>query len=308
MTAAIAQGLLSTEATNGLTNLLPESNGQMGQVASWADQVARSKFPWSPVSKSIQHEGTGVNKSHNFQSAVSFLFSPLTLSRRRYLTFSLYSHCTLSTLLIGCVTMIASVIVRMSVAIQVFVSIKRFKIFRLNWSRMMHHYRSMWQSSLSFTSSVISINHSTSVSHPILAATPSLAHLRENLAASFMVFGQYNSTQIDTKSLKYPPMEQPLLTRSLLFLCLPRFPRDYNIIEKRQSSDFDNNNATYLHYFMNRLSTGDWNTQIPAWQSCPSDDPSPINACSQTWAKESIELACSHAYVDQNGKNYQPGQ
>lgn len=55
MTAAIAQNYLSTAATNGVTNLLPESNGDMGTVASWADQVGRDEFTWSPVRRTKPH-------------------------------------------------------------------------------------------------------------------------------------------------------------------------------------------------------------------------------------------------------------
>lgn len=46
--AAVAQGFLSPSATQGIANLLPESNGDMSQVASWADSVARNMYPWSP--------------------------------------------------------------------------------------------------------------------------------------------------------------------------------------------------------------------------------------------------------------------
>lgn len=48
MTAMIAQSYLTANATVGVSNLLPESNGDMGTVASWADQVGRDEFAWSP--------------------------------------------------------------------------------------------------------------------------------------------------------------------------------------------------------------------------------------------------------------------
>jgi len=47
MTAAIAQGFLTQQALNGVTNLLPETNGDMGLVASWADAVGRDAYKWS---------------------------------------------------------------------------------------------------------------------------------------------------------------------------------------------------------------------------------------------------------------------
>jgi hypothetical protein len=48
MTAAIAQGYLSPAAQNGCNNLLPSVDGDIGLVASWADEVARDEYPWSP--------------------------------------------------------------------------------------------------------------------------------------------------------------------------------------------------------------------------------------------------------------------
>src|SRR4051794_38884174 len=60
-------------------------------------------------------------------------------------------------------------------------------------------------------------------------------------------------------------------------------------------------NSTYLQYYMNRLQAGDWAAKVQQWSSCPSTEPSPYGACSQTWAGESVVLACSTAETDQNG-------
>jgi len=46
LVAAIAQTLLNDSATAAVLNLLPESNGNMAAVASWADQM-RHTYPWS---------------------------------------------------------------------------------------------------------------------------------------------------------------------------------------------------------------------------------------------------------------------
>lgn len=58
---------------------------------------------------------------------------------------------------------------------------------------------------------------------------------------------------------------------------------------------------------MNRIQSGDWASQVSQWRSCPATDSPPASACSQTWAGESIEYACSTAYVDQNGDKIQNG-
>lgn len=46
LVAAIAQNFLNTSATAAVTQLLPESNGDMAAVASWADRV-RKNYTWS---------------------------------------------------------------------------------------------------------------------------------------------------------------------------------------------------------------------------------------------------------------------
>lgn len=58
---------------------------------------------------------------------------------------------------------------------------------------------------------------------------------------------------------------------------------------------------------MNRIQTGDWSSQVSQWRSCPASDSAPASACSQTWAQESVQFACSTAYVDQNGDKIQNG-
>jgi len=46
LVASIAQALLNTSATSAVMNLLPDVNGSMAAVASWADQI-RNTYPWS---------------------------------------------------------------------------------------------------------------------------------------------------------------------------------------------------------------------------------------------------------------------
>lgn len=46
-TAAIAEGYLSSNSTAGCANLLPEVDGDISLVASWADDWARDHYPWS---------------------------------------------------------------------------------------------------------------------------------------------------------------------------------------------------------------------------------------------------------------------
>jgi len=46
LVASVAQALLNTTTTAAVTNLLPDVNGSMAAVASWADQI-RKTYPWS---------------------------------------------------------------------------------------------------------------------------------------------------------------------------------------------------------------------------------------------------------------------
>lgn len=82
---------------------------------------------------------------------------------------------------------------------------------------------------------------------------------------------------------------------------------DEDMIEKRINDDYQGDNSTYLQYFMNRIQSGDWKNQVSEWQACPSSEPSNINACSISWAQQSVGLACSTAYVDQDGNKIQDG-
>jgi len=47
MSAQIAYGRLTKAALNGCANLLPDVNGEIALIASWADDVARDLYPWS---------------------------------------------------------------------------------------------------------------------------------------------------------------------------------------------------------------------------------------------------------------------
>jgi len=46
LVASVAQALLSPNASQSVINLLPDVNGSMAAVASWADQI-RKTYPWS---------------------------------------------------------------------------------------------------------------------------------------------------------------------------------------------------------------------------------------------------------------------
>lgn len=46
-TAAVAGELLTPSAANGARNLLPNVDGDISAIASWADSYARDKYPWS---------------------------------------------------------------------------------------------------------------------------------------------------------------------------------------------------------------------------------------------------------------------
>lgn len=81
------------------------------------------------------------------------------------------------------------------------------------------------------------------------------------------------------------------------------------MIEKRINDDFGGDNTTYLQYFMSALQgSGIYANKVAGWQTCASSsDPYVLNACSEGWAQESVALACSTAYTDQDGNKITDG-
>lgn len=54
--------------------------------------------------------------------------------------------------------------------------------------------------------------------------------------------------------------------------------------------------------------SGIYANKVAGWQTCPtSPDPFVLNACSEGWAQESVALACSTAYTDQDGNKITDG-
>lgn len=81
---------------------------------------------------------------------------------------------------------------------------------------------------------------------------------------------------------------------------------DSDMITRRLNEpQFGGNNATYLSYLLTQLK-GQFASKVDAWRACPSSD-QPYGACSSVWAQESIELACSYAYVDETGARIRNG-
>ncbi len=63
------------------------------------------------------------------------------------------------------------------------------------------------------------------------------------------------------------------------------------------SIDFNGDNSSYVSYLVNRVTSGDLSSKVAGWQAC-TDTSAPFQACSVEWAQESVELACTNAYVD----------
>lgn len=81
---------------------------------------------------------------------------------------------------------------------------------------------------------------------------------------------------------------------------------DTSIIEKRLNDDYNGDNSSYVSYLVNRVTSGDLSSKVAGWQTC-QDTSAPYGACSQEWAQESVQLACSNAYVDTDGNKIQDG-
>ena len=79
------------------------------------------------------------------------------------------------------------------------------------------------------------------------------------------------------------------------------------MIEKRINDDFNGDNSTYLQHFMSALQgSGIYAKKVDGWRVCNNPN-EPNEACSIEWAKESVALACSTAYTDQNGNKITDG-
>jgi len=65
---------------------------------------------------------------------------------------------------------------------------------------------------------------------------------------------------------------------------------------------FNGDQTQYANYLL-KLLQGDWKTKAKDWATCASGEPQ----CADDWAVESIQIACTHAYVDQNGNVIKSG-
>jgi len=221
MTAAIAQGFLTPAARNGVANLLPEVDGDMGLVASWADQVGRDMFPWSPP--------------------LHFINTPdwaCTYERKR--------DCIDSGRPNYCV----------DGAIQ------------------------------NFTSQLVANRAPLSMKVALMFTIHFIGDIHQPLHVGFTSDEGGNTIKGTFEGTYGRKLHQVW---------------DEDMIEKRINDDYQGDNSTYLQYFMDRMQSGDWASQVSGWQACPEDDPSDIHACSQSWASQSVTYACSTAYVDQTG-------
>jgi len=235
MVGAIAQGFLSPAAERGMQQLLPESDGLMGPVASWADSFARDAFRWSPP---LHYADTPDWACSYFRN------------RDCYDTgYPGQQYCV-------------------DGAIQ-------------NFSTQLVEGR---------------------------------APLSENVAAKFLIHfvgdihqplhvGFRGDAGGNTISGTFQKQHNRKLHQVW----------DEDMLDKRLREDFGRDNSTYVDYFMSRLSPGgDLHPEIGSWLSCPGSDSgrssiAPLGACSDAWASESIALACSTAYVDEEGRKIANG-
>jgi len=69
----------------------------------------------------------------------------------------------------------------------------------------------------------------------------------------------------------------------------------------KHTQDQYSTQANYTSWLVKQLK-GPWQPQVNGWMSCRV--PGSYSACSPEWASESIKLACSHSYVDVDGKTH----
>jgi len=71
---------------------------------------------------------------------------------------------------------------------------------------------------------------------------------------------------------------------------------DTDMIEKHLNDDFNNDQSQYVSYLQDQLS-GVYADNVTAWKKCPDGS----GSCPDDWASDTVQFACSHAYVDQLG-------
>jgi len=85
---------------------------------------------------------------------------------------------------------------------------------------------------------------------------------------------------------------------------------DTNMIQKNVDDNFAGNLSAYQISLLTRIYKGDFQPLVPGWESCNGSSSSSSSSvseddvylpCSDQWAQESIELACSNAYVEADG-------
>lgn len=74
---------------------------------------------------------------------------------------------------------------------------------------------------------------------------------------------------------------------------------DEGIILKRMSDDFGGSQTAYMQYLSTQINTT-WAGDQAKWVSCQSGE----LACSDEWAVQTLDFACSNAYVEADGKTH----
>jgi len=229
MTAAIAQEYLSPAAKAGCQHLLPEVNGDIGLIASWADSVARDLYPWSPQLHYINTPDWACNYERS-RDCHGENGAPM-----------------------ACVD-----------------------------GAIQNYTMRLMNASLS----------ENQLKEALMFLVHFVGDIHQPLHVGFTT-DEGGNTEYGT-----------FMTRTHRRL---HQLWDEDIIEKRIYDNFSDTNSTYLSYYMKQLSTGIYAQYVNAWRVCSGPESPPADACSQAWASESIILACSTAYVDQDGNKIMNG-
>jgi len=77
---------------------------------------------------------------------------------------------------------------------------------------------------------------------------------------------------------------------------------DTPLVQLRIKTDFSGVQSKYISYLVAQIK-GAWAKNATAWARCSTSG----TVCPDDWASESIVLACTHAYVDENGDKIENG-
>jgi len=77
---------------------------------------------------------------------------------------------------------------------------------------------------------------------------------------------------------------------------------DTSLINDRLDDEFNGDQDQWLQYLIAQVN-GNWSSQATTWAKCKGD----ADVCPDDWATESVEIACTNAYTDQDGNEVTAG-